>query len=225
MVIVAAVLAVLLFGGCTSLSLFSNQPSAHHRPAGNSVSSSAVAVTPDGRLVAAVNPDSNSITLVDATTLAVLAEIPVGNNPRSLSFTPDSQKALVTNYASATISVVDLSEPAETAQYRVGSMPYGVVSDGNYAFVAEYARGMISVIDLGMGVVVRRIPVDPFPAGLALSQDRERLFVTHFFTGSVTVINLTLSVVHETLQTGSDTKIGFSLPCPYQDTMKNKNVV
>jgi YVTN family beta-propeller protein len=61
----------------------------------------AVSVSPDGRLVVAVNPDRDSITLVDAITLAVLAEIPVGDDPRTLSITPDSKKVL---HGSATLS-------------------------------------------------------------------------------------------------------------------------
>lgn len=88
------------------------------------ISAAAVAVSPDGRLVVAVNPDSDSITLVDAITLAVLAEIPVGDNPRTLSLTPDSKKALVANHGSATLSKVDLSQAVEFTQYPVGFMPY-----------------------------------------------------------------------------------------------------
>ena len=41
------------------------------------ISSSAVAVSPDGSLVAAVNPDSDSVTLVTVDSLTVLREVPV----------------------------------------------------------------------------------------------------------------------------------------------------
>ena len=61
------------------------------------VSSSAVAVSPDGSIVAAVNPDSDSITLVAADTLEVLREVPVGHDPRTVVFTPDSRLVLVAN--------------------------------------------------------------------------------------------------------------------------------
>jgi YVTN family beta-propeller protein len=107
-------------------------------PLSRPVSAGAVSVSPDGRLVVAVNPDSDSITLVDAITLAVLAEIPVGDNPRTLSITPDSKMVLVANHGSATLSKVDLSQALEVKQYPVGSMPYGVVTDGIRAFVAEF---------------------------------------------------------------------------------------
>jgi YVTN family beta-propeller protein len=209
----ALVLSGLLFAVC-ACQPFSDEPriqltpdSISHLSLSSPVSSSAVAVSPDGRLVAAVNPDSDSITLVDAITLVVLAEVPVGDDPRSLSFTPDSQKVVVTCHGSAIISVVDLNESVEVAQYPVGYMPYGVVTDGVHAFVAEYGLGNVSVIDLETGALVKRIPVEAFPAGLALSQSGEHLFVTHFFTGRITVIDQMSSTVQETLSTGSDTNL------------------
>jgi len=171
------------------------------------ISAAAVSVSPDGRLVVAVNPDSDSITLVDAINLAVLAEIPVGDSPRTLSITPDSKEVLVANHGSATLSKVDLSQAVEFTQYPVGSMPYGVVTDGVHAFVTEFGLGTLSIIDLMTGELSTRIPVDAFPSGLALSRDGQRLFVTHFFTGRLTVIDLQTSTVRGTASTGADTNL------------------
>ena len=178
-----------------------------HISLGGPVSSSAVAVSPDGRLVVAVNPDSDSITLVDVITLAVLAEIPVGDNPRTLSFTPDSKTVVVANHGSATLSKVNLNQTVEVTQYPVGSMPYGVVTDGVHAFVTEFGLGTVSIIDLMTGELLTRIPVDAFPTGLALSQDGQRLLVTHFFTGRLTVINQQAAAVLGTISAGSDTNL------------------
>ena len=176
-------------------------------PLSRPIAAAAVAVSPDGRLVVAVNPDSNSITLVNAITLAVVAEIPVGDDPRTLSLTPDSKMALVANHGSATLSTVDLGHAVEFRQYPVGSMPYGVVTDGIQAFVTEFGLGTVSVFDLKTGEFSTRIPVDAFPSGLALSRDRQSLFVTHLFTGRVTVIDLLTSTVRGTASTGADTNL------------------
>ena len=147
-------------------------------------SASAVSVSPDGKLVIAVNPDNNSITLIDAINLVVLTEIPVGDTPRTLSITPDSENVLVANYGSATISKVNISLAEEVAQFPVGSMPYGVVTDGVNAFITEFGLGTISKIDLITGKLLSRTPVDAFPSGLALSRDGQRLFITHFSPAS-----------------------------------------
>jgi YVTN family beta-propeller protein len=171
------------------------------------ISAAAVSVSPDGRLVVAVNPDSDSITLVDAITLAVVAEIPVGDDPRTLSITPDSKKVLVANHGSATLSKVDLRRTVEVAQYPVGFMPYGVVTDGTHAFVAEFGLGTLGIIDLATGELLTRLSVDAFPSGLALSRDGQRLLVTHLFTGRLTVIDLQTFTVRGTVSTGADTNL------------------
>ena len=168
---------------------------------------SAVAVSPNGVLVAAVNPDSDSITLVDATTLEVLAEVPVGDDPRTLAISPNSLMALVANHRSDTISLVDLRQFYEVAQYRTGAMPYGVVTDGERAFVTEFGLGKVSVIGLATGRIEIDIGVNPFPAGLALSADGQRLLVTHLFTADVTVIDLQTSTVRNVISTGRDTNL------------------
>ena len=174
---------------------------------GSATAASAVAVSPDGRLVAAVNPDSDSITLVDATTLTVLAEIPVGSDPRTLAITSDSQYAVVTNFRAATVSLIDLTHLEEVTQWPVAAMPYGVVTDGVRAYVAEFGLGTVSVIDLANGAVVDRIPVDPFPAGIGLSSDGRLLFVTHFFSGRITAIDTRTLAVRGTASTGLDTNL------------------
>jgi YVTN family beta-propeller protein len=176
-------------------------------PLSRPISATAVSVSPDGRLVVAVNPDSDSITLVDAITLVVLAEIPVGDNPRTLSITPDSKKVVVANHGSATLSKVDLRRAVEVTQYPVGSMPYGVVTNGTYAFVAEFGLGTLGIIDLTTGELFTRISVDAFPSGLALSPDGQRLLITHLFTGRLTVIDLQTSTVRGTASTGADTNL------------------
>ena len=168
---------------------------------------SSIAVSPDGTLVVAVNPDSNSVTLIDAITLESLAEITVGGNPRTVSITPDSRNALITNYDSATLSVIDLKQGKQIAQYGVAQMPYGVVTNGIHGFITEFGTDSVSVIDLNSGELLTRIRVDPFPSGIALSQHAEKLLITHFFTGEITVIDVSTRTIIGTVSTGSDTNL------------------
>jgi DNA-binding beta-propeller fold protein YncE len=74
-----------------------------------SVSAAAVAVDAGGDTLAAVNPDSNSVTLVDLPGLAVRAEVRVGADPRTLSFTPDGSRLLVANYGGDSLSVISVA--------------------------------------------------------------------------------------------------------------------
>ena len=174
---------------------------------GHPVSASAAAVSPDGRLVVAVNPDSDSVTVLDARSLQILAEIPVGDDPRTLAIAPDSLSALVANHAGATLSLLDLAQLLEVSRHPVGPMPYGVVSDGAHAFVSELAQGNVSMLDLATGELLARITVEPFPAGLALSADGISLYVTHLFTGHVSLVDARTFAVEATVSTGAGTNL------------------
>ena len=163
------------------------------------VSSSAVAVSPDGRLIAAVNPDSGTVTLVDAESLEIIREVAVGDDPRTLVFTPDSKLVLVTNRGSSSMAILEANDTGRITHVPTGPMPYGVVSDGKLAFVSEYALGNIAVIDITGQTPVRRVAVGPFPSGLALDPrpgGGAMLLVSHFFSGRVTAIDTdTLSII------------------------------
>src|SRR5258708_30651314 len=65
------------------------------------VSASAVAVDPTGQHLAAVNPDSGTISLIDGLsrgTPNASREVAVGPGPRTLAFTPDGALVLVAVY-------------------------------------------------------------------------------------------------------------------------------
>src|SRR5690242_8155792 len=76
-------------------------------PLAGPVSAGAVAIDPAGRRLAAVNPDSGSVTLVALDTLTLQAEVATGADPRTLSFTPDGARLLVANHGAGTLSVID----------------------------------------------------------------------------------------------------------------------
>lgn len=179
------------------------QPS--QRALSGPVSSSAVAVSPNGKLVAAVNPDSGTVTLVDAKTLEIIREVPVGDDPRTLVFTPDSKLVLVTNRGSSSLAILEANDTGRISHVPTGPMPYGVVTDGQTAFVAEYALGKIAFIDLSGQTPVQRLDVGPFPAGLAIEPSAigaPRLLVSHFFSGQVTFIDIGTSSISGVVSTG-----------------------
>jgi YVTN family beta-propeller protein len=86
----------------------------------------------------------------------------------------------------------------------VGLLPYGIVTDGASAFIAEFATGNVSVVNLKTGRRANRIPVDSFPAGLAMTADGTQLLVTHLFNGNVTGIDIRTSAVTGVASMGTD---------------------
>lgn len=152
--------------------------------------SSAIAITSDGLTLLTANPDSNSITLVDAVSRTVLSEITVGVDPRCVAVNADGSLAYVSNRGSRSLSVVNLSSQLVIATLETGYRPYGVVSspDGRWVYLAEQGEGRVIAIDAASLEVMKSYPTAPRPSGLAISADGHRLYVTHLLDKTVTIL-------------------------------------
>ena len=169
-----------------------NRQSAIANPQSSKRSSSAIAITADGRLVLAVNPDSNTLSLVDAVSRTLLAEIPVGVDPRTVAVDDAGTRAYVANRGSGSVSVVDLAARVAVATVLVGSEPWGVVTspDGRYAYVTLTGADQVAVLDATTLTVTQTIAMGDRPAGLALSDDGRILYVTHLLSNTITVLTV-----------------------------------
>lgn len=78
------------------------------------------------------------------------------------------------------------------------SLPLDLVirSDGSEAFVVAFGSHRVGVID-DVGVVNRRIEVGQGPAGLALDEQRNRLYVYNRFSSTLSVVDLTTDATTE----------------------------
>jgi len=169
-------------------------PMCHYLVADDGVkrSSAAIAITADGHTVVAVNPDADSVSLVQTSNLVVVAELAVGTDPRTVAIADSTGLAYVANRGADTVSVIDLQNRRVIDQLAVGTHPYGVVSspDGDMLFVAEQGDATLSVFDTTDRSLVTRIPVGDRPSGVAVTDDGATLLVTHLLTGDVTILAL-----------------------------------
>ena len=106
-----------------------------------------LAILPDGRTLAVANPLSNSVTLTIPTLERVIAEVPVGREPRAVAVTPDGALALADNRLDSTLSLIDLDELAVIATIPLGgAAPVQVVAgDRGLAYVALRASSEIEI--------------------------------------------------------------------------------
>lgn len=187
-------------GTPTPLPLFA-LPDARFNPAHTSGS---LAVASDGRTMATANFLNNTMTLLIPAFDRVLAEIPVGNDPRGVTFTADVTRALVTNRLDGTLSVVDVTTQTVSAVIPLGgALPYGVITDNNrFAYVTLQGSDAVVVVDLDALSVTDIIPTPDAPAGLALWGDF--LYVTHFWSGELSLIYLPSRSVIQTVPTSAD---------------------
>jgi YVTN family beta-propeller protein len=169
--------------------------------------SSSIALANDNRTMVAANMINNSMTIFIPAFGRVVAEIPVGNDPRSAVFTPDGSQALITNHGDGTLSVVSVAGAEVTAVIPLGGvMPYAVVTPGGgIAYISLEGSDQVVTVDLDSQQVVSRIDVGDAPAGLTLWGDF--LYVTHFWSGNISLIYLPQGRVIQTISTGSDTAL------------------
>ena len=169
-----------------------------------------IALTNDGRTLVAVNMLNNTLSFIQVaipTAAQLQDEVEIGRDPRSVALTPDNLRVLVAQRADSSLAVLDFGERTLLKTIPLdGALPYSVVTDRNdRAYVSLQGSGVVAVVDLDVGEVIDRIPVSDFPTGLGLWGDF--LYVTHFWSGDISLIYLPERRVIETMGTGGDVAI------------------
>jgi len=155
-------------------------------------SSSAIAMTVDGTTLLVVNPDSDSMTLVDAGNREVVAELAVGVDPRTVAVADSGNRAYVANRGSNTVSVVDWRARRVVGEIAVGHQPYGVVvsPDGSRLFVTEQGDRSMRILDTATLATGGVIAVDDRPSGVAITDDGSTLVITHLLDGTISILGV-----------------------------------
>lgn len=131
-----------------------------------------------------VNPDNDSVSVIDLGSHMRLAEIAVGRAPRSVAVAPDG-RIWVTNKSGASISVVSPSTLAvvQTIALPRASQPHGLVfAPGGGAYVALEAAGRVVRLDASSGAELAGVAVGPNVRQVSVSADGATLLATRFIT-------------------------------------------
>ena len=174
--------------------------------------SSPITMTPDGQYLAVINMDSNSVSLVDIPSLTLTLEIPVGPNPQTLSIDSSGKWGFVSNRDDDTISVVDLEAGELITHLPVGDEPFGVVVGPNgRLYVSNTGSNTVQIVELSTLDTLATVPVEIGPRGLALSPDKGQIYVTHFLSGKLSVINADTLNIEAVISTGPDSNLSQSI--------------
>ncbi|MBC8026671.1 MAG: YncE family protein, partial [Steroidobacteraceae bacterium] len=126
------------------------------------VRSTSIALTGDDTRAVVVNRQKASVSVirvrnVDGTDASqLLAEVPVGKEPRFVAISPNDTRAYVTNAVDGTMSTIDLTAATPVAlgnPLDVGTEPRGIAitPNGTYAFIAGHTTGDVAVVRLANG--------------------------------------------------------------------------
>lgn len=146
-----------------------------------------VALSHDGKTLAASNWGDESISLIDPMLMKERSRIKVGSHPNDLLWAPDG-RLFVANAGSNSVSVIRDASVIETIRTSfdqrdlVGSTPVSlaIARDGSRLYVANADNNDIAVIDIGEAgesKVVGFIPTGWYPSAVAVSPDGKKLFV------------------------------------------------
>lgn len=176
-------------------------PDSRSRP----VISGSIALAKDNRTLVTANMLNNTASVVLPLQGQILAEIPVGRDPRSVMLTADSTHALVTNRGDNSLSVIDLAGLQVVRTIPLGGLwPYAVVANDNEtAYVSLTGSHEVVRVNVTNGQVLWRVSVPDAPAGLALWGDF--LYITHFWSGQISLLYIPQQQVVYTASTGLDT--------------------
>jgi YVTN family beta-propeller protein len=148
-------------------------------------STSLLAETPSGGAprLWVVNSDSDSVSVLDAATRTLLAEVAVGAAPATLARAADG-RIWVTNQRGASVSVIDPAslQVVATLMMPRASQPKGIVMSpsGLRAFVSLSATGQVMQLDTASFAQTGLLALGPQPGGLGISADGASLYVSRF---------------------------------------------
>jgi YVTN family beta-propeller protein len=156
------------------------------------------------RFVYVSDSADDAVSVVDTSTNAVTATVPVGRGPQVIAMRPGGGKyAYVTNFHSSTVSVIDTDANKVVSTINVAANPSGVVvtPDGKRAYVANSNEaGTVSVIDTSNNTVVTAVAVGDRPLGVAAGN--KYVYVANSNSGTVSAIDAATNTVAKTIKVG-----------------------
>jgi YVTN family beta-propeller protein len=170
--------------------------------------SGTIAVTGDGRYVLTANPDSRSVSIVDAAGRMVVGEVRVGGTPQTVCVAADDARAYVPT-REGLLAVVDLAARRLVQSIGIGGELFGAVCDGSRLYVSASGASRIVVFDRLTMQQTGSVAVEEFPRGLAVAGGK--LYVTHFRSGRLSVIDTATLAVERVISTGSDSNLSQSV--------------
>ena len=170
-----------------------------------------------GGKVFVADEGSNTVSIIDTTSLKTIGRVAVGQGPHNVQLAPDGKLLWVTNNgepakknektpdakmsksggmnmagtAPGAVWVIDTATDKVVAKVPVGMHPAHVVvtPDGRHAYVANGGDNSVSVVDIAAQSVVATITVGAGPHGMRISPDGKQAWVANLKGGTVSVID------------------------------------
>ncbi|WP_413670965.1 gliding motility-associated C-terminal domain-containing protein [Mucilaginibacter sp. Mucisp86] len=130
---------------------------------------------------------SNTVLAINTTNNKVIANIPVGANPRFVAISPDGKKVYVGNVSGRSLSIIN-TQTNQAKDISIFDNPTSLVfsKDGTRAYVAGES-GECTVIDVANDAVLTALTFPSGGAGIALSDDGKWIYTTNLANGDIRI--------------------------------------
>lgn len=142
--------------------------------------------------------DDDIVSVINVSTNAVTATVPVGDRPDGLALTPDGAEVIVANHNDDTISVIQtLTNTVSNTILSTGSAPSSVsiTPDGTQAYVSNFFGASVTAIDISTNTVNATIPVGLNPTVISIMPNGTQAFVPNSVDTTVSVIDPATNLV------------------------------
>jgi YVTN family beta-propeller protein len=150
------------------------------------------------------NQGSNTVTVIDVSTVRQVATVVVGNSPYGVAASRDGRFVYVTVQGADAVAVIDGATHSLAAMIPVDGSPMGpdgiaVSPSGDRVYVANDATNRLSVIDTTSRSVIASIPVGVDPYGVVVDPTGTRVYVSNSGADTVSVVDATTNSVIATV--------------------------
>jgi YVTN family beta-propeller protein len=153
------------------------------------------------------NESSNSVTVIDAETLNIMATIDARNHAtHDLALSRDGRVLLATNLAPGRLSVIDTTAMETVASVYTGARAHVVAytNDERQAWVANIAEDNVSILDVSTLRIVGTLPTGKGPTGLVFSRDGRYAYVSNLGDKTVAVVDTVTHAVLKHIPVGTN---------------------
>jgi YVTN family beta-propeller protein len=135
---------------------------------------------------------SATVTVVNASTNAVITNIPVGETPHSEALSPDGSRLAVTSFDGNVVFLINTATDKMIAQIPVGKNPLDVAysPDGRYIYTANNEDNTVTVIDTSDNLVIGQVRTGKAPTSISVLPNGRQAYVTDEGAGSIEILNL-----------------------------------
>lgn len=163
-----------------------------------------LALTPDGRLLLAVNHDSDTLSLIRTISRAELTRIKVGRSPTDVIVTTDGFRAFVVNSLSNNISVIDLRRDRLFASLPVEPYPVrGALNRrGDRLYVISRDSPNLTAVDTDRLAVAAKFYIGIRAVSIIVDPNTDLIYVGKEFGDEIVIVDPVARMPIDTIPVG-----------------------